>query len=104
MTDPSQAPPEAGSPAPDAPRPSKRARILKRTLFGSGLAVACAVLLWITNWIGSATPLLMVGSLIALLGLIEASLMGTLFLRALPVILIVPLVGVTLIEFACIER
>ncbi|HTF87295.1 MAG TPA: phosphatidate cytidylyltransferase [Planctomycetota bacterium] len=87
-----------------APLPSKRARILKRTLFGTGLGVACAAILWFTNRFGDATPLLIVGSFVALLGMIEASLMGTLFLRALPVILIVPLVGVTLVEFACIQR
>ncbi|HUR28084.1 MAG TPA: phosphatidate cytidylyltransferase, partial [Planctomycetota bacterium] len=47
---------------------------------------------------------LVMASTIALLALIEASLMGTLFLRALPVILILPLVGVTMLEFAFIQR
>lgn len=91
--------------APSAPAtPSKRSRILQRTAFGSGLALLCAGVLWLTHSIGSATPVLFVGSSIAVLALIEASLMGLLFLRALPVILIVPLIGVTLVEFACLQR
>ena len=65
-------------------------------------ALACAGVLGFAHAIGSSTPVLFIGAGIALLGLVEASLMGTLFLRALPVILIVPLIGVTLVEFACI--
>jgi len=89
----------------DAPQaPSKRARILKRTVFGSGLALACAGVVWLAHAIGEPTPLLIMASLIALIGLIEVSLMGTLVMRALPVILILPLVGVTMLEFAFLER
>jgi phosphatidate cytidylyltransferase len=91
-----------GTPPP--PPASKRARILRRTIFGSGLALACAGVLWFAHVIGDSTPVLIMASMIALLALIEASLMGTLFLRALPVILILPLVGVTMLEFAFIER
>ena len=92
----------AGASAP--PPPSKRSRIVKRTLFGGGLALGCAGLLWAVERFGSDLPVLYAGSLIALLGLIEVSLMGTLFLRAMPVILIVPLVGVGLLEYACLAR
>ena len=91
-------------PAPPSAAPSKRARILQRTLYGGGLALTCAGVLWFAHAVGDATPVLIVSSLVAILGLIEVSLMGTIFLRALPVILIMPAVGVTLIEFACIER
>jgi CDP-diglyceride synthetase len=86
------------------PQASKGSRILRRTLFGSGLALACAGVVWFAHSIGDATPVLVMGSTIALFALIEASLMGTLLLRALPVILILPLVGVTMLEFAFIER
>jgi len=101
--------PEAGtasaSAAADAPPPARKgARILKRTLFGSGLALTCAGVVWLAHAIGEPTPLLIMASLIALLGLIEVSLMGTLFMRALPVILILPLVGVTMLEFAFLSR
>ncbi len=83
---------------------SKRARIVKRTIFGSGLALVCAGVLWFTHEVGDAKPVLVVSALVAIFGLIEVSLMGTIILRALPVILLVPLIGVTLIEFACIAR
>ncbi len=86
------------------PGKSRLARIRERTLFGSGLALFCAGVLWLANTLGHATPILYIGAGLALLGLIEVSLMGTIFLRALPVILIVPLVGVTLLEYAFIQR
>lgn len=89
---------------PAAPPPSKGARIWKRTLFGSGLALACAAILWSAHALGSALPILCIGSLVSLLGLIEVSLMGTLLIRALPVILVVPLFGVALIEYVCLKR
>ncbi len=100
--------PEQGSDAARPPAgaavPSKRARILQRTLFGTGIALLCAGALWLTHSIGSATPVLCVGVLIALLGLIEASMMGTLLMRGLPVMLLVPLFGITMLEFAGIGR
>lgn len=86
------------------PAPSKAARIVKRTLFGGALALVTAGLLWTVHHFQSVLPVLYCGSMIALLASIEASLMGTLFLRALPVILIVPLVGVALVEHACLKR
>lgn len=92
-------PASAGGPA-----PSKASRIVKRTLFGGALALVTAGLLWTVHHFQSALPVLYCGSMIALLASIEASLMGTLFLRALPVILIVPLVGVGLVEHACLKR
>ena len=95
---------EATRPPASVAVPSKRARILQRTLFGSGIALLCAGVLWLTHSIGSATPVLCVGALIAVLALVEASMMGTLLMRGLPVMLLVPLFGITMFEFACIER
>lgn len=95
---------EAARPSAGAAGPSKRARILQRTLFGSGIALLCAGALWLTHTIDSATPVLCVGASIAVLALIEASMMGTLLMRGLPVMLLVPLFGVAMLEYACIER
>jgi len=82
---------------------SRRSRIWKRTWFGAGLALATAGVLWLAHEQGDARPVLFAGALIAFLAAVEASVMGKLFLRGLPVILVVPLVGVVLAESASLR-
>jgi hypothetical protein len=101
MTEPDRAAPVA--PADGTVASSRRARIWKRTWYGAGLALATAVVLWLAHVQRDARPVLFAGGFVALLAALEASLMGKLFLRGLPVILVVPLVGVCLSESASLK-
>lgn len=93
--------PEVAPPA--VARTSRRARILQRTWFGAGLVLVTAGVLWLAHEQGDPRPVLFSGAFVAFLAAIETSLMGRLFLRGLPVILVVPLVGVVLAESASLE-
>lgn len=83
---------------------TKSSRIWKRTWFGALLTLCCAGILWAVDRAGNADPVLYAASFVAFVAVIEVSMMGTLLLRALPVILTVPMLGVALVEHACMEH
>ena len=84
-----------GSPA---PKGSKLDRILLRTGMGAALVVALCVLLWLANRSVNGTVILVTGTVLSVLAVIELARMGTLRGRGLALSLLPAAVGLLLLN------